>query len=138
MERFGFDLNDYETKGHPIRWFSPRSPISAPRVLLVGDAAGADPLLGEGISMALGYGALAAREISESFQRNEFSFNGYKRRVVRSALGQSLFARWFIAHMIYPLKWRWFQFLLWRMMKPLLILIARVFVLNWGKRMPGL
>ena len=138
MARFGIDLNDYEIKGYPIRWFSPQSPMSASRVLLVGDAAGADPLLGEGISMALGYGALAAREISESFQRNEFSFNGYKRRVVRSALGQSLFARWFIAHMIYPLKWRWFQFLLWRMMKPLLILIARVFVLNWGKRMPAL
>ncbi|HLA07205.1 MAG TPA: NAD(P)/FAD-dependent oxidoreductase, partial [Anaerolineales bacterium] len=25
MARFGFDLNDYEIKGHPIRWFSPRS-----------------------------------------------------------------------------------------------------------------
>jgi flavin-dependent dehydrogenase len=106
-----------------------------PRVLLVGDAAGADPIFGEGISIALGYGAVAAREISESFQRNEFSFNGYKFRVVRSGLGQALLARWFIANIIYPLKWKWFQILLWRILKPLVILVAWVFVLNWGKRL---
>jgi len=135
MTRFGFDLNDYEIKGHPIRWFSPRSPMSAPRVLLVGDAAGADPLLGEGISMALGYGALAAREISESLRRGEFSFRAYKRRLMRSRLGQSLFVRWFIAQIIYPLKWTWFQSLLWRGLKPLLVFIAWRFVINWGRNM---
>lgn len=136
MKRFGFDLNEYEIKGHPIRCFSPQGPMSAPRILLVGDAAGADPLLGEGISMALGYGALAAREISESLSRGEFSFKGYKRRVMRSGLGQSLFARWLIAQIIYPLKWTWFHVLLWRGLKPLLVVIAWVFVINWGKRMP--
>jgi hypothetical protein len=64
--------------------------------LLVGDAVGADPIFGEGISMALGYGAIAAQEISESFRRGEFSFGGYKRRLARSGLGQTLFARWVI------------------------------------------
>jgi len=137
MSRFGYNLNDYEVKGRPIRWFSPENQMSVPRVLLVGDAAGADPVLGEGISMALGYGNLAAREISESFQRGEFSFRGFRRRVGRSGLGQSLFARWLIAQVIYPLKWRWFQILLWRMMKPILIFIAWAFVLNWGKKMPS-
>ena len=134
MARLGFSLNDYELKGHPIRWFSPRNQMSVPRVLLVGDAAGADPLLGEGISMALGYGLLAAREIAESFQRNDFSFNGYRRRVVRSALGSSLLVRWAITYIIYPLKWKWFQILLWRFLKPALTFIAKRFVLNWGKR----
>jgi flavin-dependent dehydrogenase len=138
MARFGFDLNDYELKGHPIRWFSPQNRLSAPRVLLVGDAAGADPIFGEGISIALGYGALAAREISEAFQRGEFSFRGFKRRVARSALGQTLLVRWVIANVIYPLKWRWFQILLWRMLKPFVLLAAWMFVLNWGKRMPTL
>jgi flavin-dependent dehydrogenase len=136
MSRFGFDLNNYEIKGYPIRWFSPRNPMSAPRVLLVGDAAGADPLLGEGISMAIGYGALAAREISEAFQRGDFSFGKYKRRVMQSGLGQSLFARWFIAHVIYSLKWTWFQTFMWRVLKPLGVLVAWLFVLNWGRRMP--
>jgi len=109
--------------------------MSAPRVLLVGDAAGADPFLGEGISIALGYGALAAREIGEAFQHNEYSFNGYRRRVLGSALGQVLLARWFLAYVIYPLKWKWFQILIWRILKPIVILCAWIFVLNWGRRM---
>jgi len=135
MTRHGFNLSSYEIKGHPIRWFSPESKMSVPRVLLVGDAIGADPIFGEGISIALGYGALAAREISESIQRNEFSFNGYKRRVMQSGLGQTLFARWVITYIIYPLKWKWFQILLWRILKPIILLVAWIFVLNWGRRL---
>jgi menaquinone-9 beta-reductase len=135
MARQGFDLNEYEVKGHPIRWFEPWKSISVPHVLLVGDAAGADSLFGEGISMALGYGAIAAQEITDSFRRGEFSFRGYKFRLARSSLGQALFARWFIASIIYPLKWAWFQILLWRIMKPIVIIVAWIFVLNWSKRL---
>jgi flavin-dependent dehydrogenase len=135
MKRIGFDLDDYELKGYPIRWFSPENRMSIPRVLLVGDAVGADPIFGEGISIALGYGKLAAQEISESFQRGEFSFRRFKHRVVRSALGQTLIARWFITYIVYPMKWRWFQILLWRVMKPVVIAVAWIFVLNWGKRL---
>ena len=134
MSRFGFNLDDYEMKGHPIRWFSPENKMAVPRVLLVGDAAGADPFLGEGISMALGYGLLAAHEINEAFQRGNFSFSGYRRRVLKSALGWALLVRWSIAHIMYWLKWKWFQILIWRFLKPVVLLIANVFVLNWGKR----
>lgn len=109
--------------------------MSVPRVLLVGDAVGADPIFGEGISIALGYGYLAAQEIQESLQRNEFSFRRFKRRFVRSALGQTLIARWVIAYIVYPIKWRWFQILLWRVMKPIVLLAAWIFVLNWGRRL---
>jgi flavin-dependent dehydrogenase len=137
MSRFGYDLEDYEIKGHPIRWFSPHNQMSVRRVLLVGDAAGADPFLGEGISIALGYGALAALEIGEAFQQNEFLFNGYRSRVLTSALGQVLIARWFVAHVIYLFKWKWFQILVWRILKPFVVLLAWIFILNWGKRMPS-
>ena len=136
MYRRGFYLDDYEVKGHPIRWFSPDNPMSAPRVLLVGDAVGADSIFGEGISIALGYGNLAAREIKKAFERNDFSFRRYKFRVLTSPLGQTLFSRWVITYTIYPLKWAWFQVLLWRFLKPIVIFVAWVFVLNWGKRMP--
>jgi menaquinone-9 beta-reductase len=137
MSRFGLDLKDYEVKGHPIRWFSPANPMSVPRLLLVGDAAGADPFLGEGISIALGYGALAAREIGEAFAQNDFSFGRYRYRVLKSPLGQALIARWFLTHTIYPLKWRWLQILIWRFLKPIVVMFAWMFVLNWGKRMPS-
>jgi len=124
MDRLGFDLNDYD-----------ENKMAVPRVLLVGDTVGADPIFGEGISIALGYGKLAAQEIHESIQRGEYSFRRFKRRVVRSALGQTLIARWVIANIIYYIKWRWFQILLWRVLKPIVILVAWIFVLNWGKRM---
>ncbi len=135
MARHGFDLGQCELKGHPIRWFDPFNPLSVARVLLVGDAAGADSLFGEGISMALGYGALAAREIGESFRSKEFSFSRYKQRVIRSGLGQTLIARWVIAQIIYTFRWKWFQILLWRVLKPVVVLVAWVFVLNWSKRL---
>ena len=134
MQRHGFDLNEYEIKGHPIRWYSPGNKASVSRVLLVGDAVGADVIFGEGISMALGYGNLAAKEIADSFQRGDFSFRRYKRRLERSGLGQTLFARWLIAQIVYNLKWRWFQILLWRIVKPIVLFVAWVFVLNWSQR----
>ncbi|MFT3890624.1 MAG: NAD(P)/FAD-dependent oxidoreductase [Anaerolineales bacterium] len=34
MARQGYNLNDYEIKGHPIRWFSPDNPMSVPRSLI--------------------------------------------------------------------------------------------------------
>jgi flavin-dependent dehydrogenase len=56
LGRHGLHLSDYKLEGHPLRWFEAKSSFSAPRILLVGDAAGADALFGEGISLALGYG----------------------------------------------------------------------------------
>ncbi len=137
MSRHGFELGDYELQGHPIRWFHPRAEMSVPRVLLAGDAAGADPLFGEGISMALGYGAVAAAEIGEAFQRGDFSFRRYPRRVARSGLGQTLMVRWVVARVVYKFKWRWFQILLWRFLKPIVAGAAWLLILNWAGRLPN-
>jgi flavin-dependent dehydrogenase len=136
MSRHGLGLGDYELQGHPIHWYAPRTRISVPRVLLAGDAAGADPLFGEGISMALGYGAVASAEIGEAFQRGDFSFRRYRRRVARSGLGQTLMVRWVIAQVVYGIRWRWFQILLWRFLRPIVAAAAWMFVLNWAGRLP--
>jgi flavin-dependent dehydrogenase len=135
MARHGFDLSQHELKGHPIRWYSPRVPVSVPRVLLVGDAVGADGIFGEGISMALGYGKVAAGELAQAFSTGDFSFSGYKRRLARSALGQTLFVRWAITRILYRLHWAWFQKWFWRFWKPIILAFSWVFVLNWGKRL---
>ena len=135
MARHGFNLNDYELQGHPIRWFEPSNKFSVPRVLLVGDAAGADPLFGEGISIALGYGKLAAREVEHAISTGDFSFSEYKRRLARSGLGQTLFVRWVITKILYRLHWSWFQKWFWRFWKPVILAFSWVFVLNWGKRL---
>lgn len=135
LQRRGLELDAHTLQGHPIRWFDPLGPLAVPRVLLVGDAAGADPLFGEGISMALGYGKLAAAEIADAFSRDDFCLAGYRRRVMTSPLGQTLVARWVIAQVIYTLRWRWFHILLWWFLKPVVLVVAWIFVLNWGKRM---
>jgi len=135
MARYGLDLADYEIKGHPIRWFDPFNKAAVPGVVLVGDAVGADPIFGEGISIALGYGQVAAAEIASAFSRADFRFAGYKRRLLLSPLGQSLLVRWFLSYIIYPWHWKWFQVLVLRIFNPFVGLIGWFLVLNWGKRM---
>ncbi len=88
-------------QGHPIHWFTPRNRFAGERLLLVGDAAGADPLFGEGIGPALGYGEVAAAAIESAFVRDDFSFYNYRRRLLRSSLGIYLTLRWAGARLIY-------------------------------------
>ena len=135
MRRQGYRLEDYAIQGHPIRWFSPFSPFSVPRVLLVGDAAGADGIFGEGISIALGYGKIAARAIRDACRSRDFSFRDYRRRILWSPLGQALAIRTGITQALYHLRWAWFQKFFWRVLKPIVAGAALIFVLNWAKRM---
>jgi|JI10StandDraft_1071094.scaffolds.fasta_scaffold412893_1 geranylgeranyl reductase family protein len=86
----GLDLADYELMGHPIRWYEPEARAALPHVLLVGDAAGADPLLGEGIAFALAYGGIAAGAIVDAFARQDFGYADYGARVLASEYGQIL------------------------------------------------
>lgn len=81
LQATGFDDGDFEIEGHPLRWFVPGAPLSRERAILVGDAAGADPLLGEGISFALRFGQVAARAIDDAFRRMDFEFTDYSARV---------------------------------------------------------
>jgi flavin-dependent dehydrogenase len=77
-------------KAFPIRTLAADSTVAAPRAALVGDAAGVDPLMGEGISFALEYGALAAQAIVEAATTGDWSFTGYARAVRRGPLGRKL------------------------------------------------
>ena len=137
MLRYGCRLEEHELQGHPIRLFDPFSELAVPRVLLAGDAAGAEALFGEGISVALGYGKVAARAICRAFASEDFSFRDYRRRLLTSPLGLALVSRWCLATLVYSLRWRWFQFLLWRMLKPLVALVASLLVINWAKEDVG-
>jgi menaquinone-9 beta-reductase len=134
MARAGYRLDDYELKGHPIRWFDPFNRFAVQGVLLVGDAAGADAILGEGISIALGYGHLAARAIQSAFARGDFSFRDYRPRLRRSSLGRALTARTALAFLYYRLRWRWFQRLVWHRLGGLVVAVAWLFVINWARR----
>jgi flavin-dependent dehydrogenase len=101
-------------KGAPIHWFDPSNTISGKRTILVGDSAGVDVLFGEGISVALGYGKIAANEIEQAFLNDDFTFNRYKQHVLTSRLGRYLMGRWILAGYLYHLgRMPVFPHLLW-------------------------
>ncbi len=135
MRHAGLDIEAFQIQGHPIRWFSPFNRFAVPRVVLVGDAAGADGVFGEGISIALGYGRIAAQAIQAAVASNDYSFRDYGRRILASPLGQALTLRTGITHILYRLHWAWFQAFFWRILKPLVLTFSFAFVLNWAKRM---
>jgi flavin-dependent dehydrogenase len=99
-ERRGQNL---KLQGHPIHWFSPTNRFSAPGVVLVGDAAGSDPLFGEGIGVALGYGNVAAKAIQSADASGDFTFAHYGRRILLSDVGRYLLLRWLIGSVAYRL-----------------------------------
>lgn len=87
--------------GHPERWFSPKGRYACPNVLLVGDAAGIEPWLGEGISTALAYGPVAAEAVKKAFENDDFSFATYPKLVLKSRLGRFLRRNRIIAKYFY-------------------------------------
>jgi len=74
----------------PIHWYRPGARVAAPHAWLVGDAAGVDPLMGEGISLALEYGSLAADAAAAALRRGDLSGAAYQRAVDGSFLGTKL------------------------------------------------
>ncbi|GIW39789.1 MAG: dehydrogenase [Candidatus Binatia bacterium] len=101
---------DLPWKAFPVRGTSP--PLRAPGVLLVGDAAGVDPLLGEGISCAFEYGRLAAESLERAFRTGEFGFEEYGDRVRLGPLGRKLRRLSRATSLLYGRSWKvWFAFL---------------------------
>ncbi len=86
----GHSANNVKLLGHPERWFVPTGTYSAKNVILVGDAAGIEPWLGEGISIALAYGPVSAEAIDAAFASNDFTFSDYLQRIQENRLGQLL------------------------------------------------
>ncbi|HEY8517980.1 MAG TPA: NAD(P)/FAD-dependent oxidoreductase [Candidatus Binatia bacterium] len=112
-------------KAHPIRLHHKDAPISGPGVLLVGDAAGVDPLLGEGISFALQYGQLAAQSLVAGFAVDDLGFRDYGRRVARSPMGVKLRRLGLAARLLYgPSGPLWFRLV--RMSRR-----AQIIGMNW-------
>jgi flavin-dependent dehydrogenase len=133
LARLGVVLDHHEVEGHPLRWFHPRNVFSSPRVLLVGDAAGVDPLLGEGISFALGYGQVAATQLRDAFTRGDFSFQDYRDRVLNHRIGRFLRQRAAVASLIYRIHSPRLLRFLWWYFGPVVGWLAERFLVDWGE-----
>src|SRR5262249_36234074 len=72
------------------RGLSLHEPLAQPRVLLVGEAAGIDPALGEGIAQAIFYGALAGPYLARALDRGALSFSSFPAELRRSRVGLDL------------------------------------------------
>ena len=106
--------NSGSNEGHPIYRFAPGYKPYSHRALLVGDAAGSDPFLGEGIAFALHYGSAAAEAIDTAFKRNTFGMEVYDSVIRRHYVLSQLWTRYKIARLGYGLKNRAALKLIWK------------------------
>lgn len=94
-------LPSLRLRGFPIYGYRPGHRLAAPNVVLVGDAAGAEPLMGEGISFALEYGKVAAQAIQDALRRRRFEFSEYTETIAHSWLGKKLARLYVTARLFY-------------------------------------
>jgi flavin-dependent dehydrogenase len=85
-------LTRHATRWHsfPIRWFDASDSYARGRVILAGDAAGVDPLMGEGISCAFEHGKLAANAICQYLDGDGGALQAYDRALHDGAVGKKL------------------------------------------------
>lgn len=107
LSRIGAGARRHPWKAFPIRTHVDGGRLAAPHALLVGDAAGCDPLMGEGISFALEYGMLAADAILAARDAGDWTFRGYARAVERGPLGRKLRRLALGARLFYGAHHRW-------------------------------
>jgi len=85
----------------PIRWFDARDSYARGRVILAGDAAGVDPLMGEGISCAFEHGKLAENAIGKFIDGDSSALAGYDRALHEGPVGKKMSKLAFAARHFY-------------------------------------
>jgi flavin-dependent dehydrogenase len=88
-------------RAFPIYGYAPKRRLAAPHVVLVGDAAGAEPLMGEGISFALEYGKFAAYQIVSALASQHFDFSNYTNTLSTARIGKKLTRLYYAAQFFY-------------------------------------
>jgi flavin-dependent dehydrogenase len=84
----------------PERNFSLAMAPRSERVIFVGDNLGVTPMTGEGIGICFDSAKAAAQEILLALGSNDYSFGGYRRRL----LGSEFFPTWVLEHLFLQFK----------------------------------
>lgn len=92
LDERGLDLQQVRRKRFAERGFVPREKVVCGRRILVGEAAGIDPISGEGIAQAIEGGARAGAFLA-SWDGTAAGLQGWQRRFSRSRLGWDLWVR---------------------------------------------
>jgi flavin-dependent dehydrogenase len=108
LKKRGVNLDDYKLKTWPELIFDPTAQFASDRVLLAGDSAGIDALMGEGISQAFGYGKLVASLIVKAIDSGDYSFSDYNEKLMDTFFAKELMVTQKLADYIYreqPVFW---------------------------------
>jgi len=89
-------------RGWPAWRYDPRARIAGANLICVGDAAGIDPLTGEGIAVGLEHGIVAAGAIACALESGDFQFTGYAGAVRAATVGRELALDRWAAALLYP------------------------------------
>jgi flavin-dependent dehydrogenase len=101
LDSFWFGNARPVLKAFPIRWYDPRDSYVRGCAILAGDAAGVDPLMGEGISCAFEHGKLAATAISRYLDGDLSALEVYGTDLHRGLIGRKLARLAFAARRFY-------------------------------------
>lgn len=100
-ERLGFRRVEDRIAGWPERYHGWRVQGHRPGLLLVGEAFGIDPLLGEGIAPALFHAAYAARRLRGALDAGTDRLRGYELGYLLEPEGKNLWFQAQLANLIY-------------------------------------
>jgi len=95
-------------KAFPIRWYDAQDRYVCGRTILAGDAAGVDPLMGEGISCAFEHGKLAAAAIARYLDGDCAALEAYGNDLHRGLMGRKLRRLAFAARRFYGAHHRFY------------------------------
>jgi flavin-dependent dehydrogenase len=103
LASMGLDIAHYDNKRYAERGYDPVERVALGRRMLVGEAAGIDPITGEGIAQAIEYGVLAGRFLAAALARDPArpDVSGWSRRLRRSRLAWDLRARELCVRLFY-------------------------------------
>lgn len=93
LEEKGLDVRSYRKKRYAERGYHRELGLSSRRTILVGEAAGIDPVTGEGIAQAILYGSVAGQYLARKIPTRDFFFDDFARAVRASSVGRDLLVR---------------------------------------------
>jgi flavin-dependent dehydrogenase len=109
LEQRGIDPQSLRFKRFAERGLPLHSPTGVERVVLVGEAAGIDPVLGEGIPQAICYGATAGAYLAHAVSRGDYRFGDYRSAVMSSRVGLDLKIRSALLGLVYGRRRAWIE-----------------------------
>jgi flavin-dependent dehydrogenase len=109
LQERGLHLAHYRQKRFGERAYARSADLSRPRVLLVGETAGIDPITGEGIPQALSYGQLAGRYLAARLDEGNLEFADWASEVRKEFFGWELGLREAVVPYFYGPHRQWLE-----------------------------